>query len=62
VCAALGHNKPRTRRRRQPIRRPEDFRRTQIELGVSAAVVLGLAVSFFLISRSGLDSPRADSA
>jgi uncharacterized membrane protein (DUF373 family) len=38
----------------------EDFRRSQIELGVSAAVVLGLAVSFFLISRSGLDAPRAD--
>jgi uncharacterized membrane protein (DUF373 family) len=36
----------------------EDFRRSQIELGVSAAVVLGLAVSFFLISRSGLDAAR----
>jgi uncharacterized membrane protein (DUF373 family) len=32
-----------------------DFRHAQIELGVSAAVVLALAVSFLLISRAGVD-------
>jgi uncharacterized membrane protein (DUF373 family) len=31
------------------------FVRAQIELGVGAAVVLGLAISFLLISRAGLD-------
>jgi uncharacterized membrane protein (DUF373 family) len=31
------------------------FNRSQIELGVSAAVVLALALSFLLISRSSLD-------
>jgi uncharacterized membrane protein (DUF373 family) len=31
------------------------FNRAQIELGVSAAVVLALAVSFILISRAGVD-------
>jgi uncharacterized membrane protein (DUF373 family) len=31
------------------------FVRAQIELGVGAAVVLGLALSFLLISRAGLD-------
>lgn len=33
------------------------FRRTQIELGVSAAVVLALAVALLLISRAGLETP-----
>jgi len=31
------------------------FNRAQIELGVSAAVVLALAVSFILISRAGVE-------
>jgi hypothetical protein len=31
-----------------------DFNRIQIELGVSAAVVLALALSFLLISRAGV--------
>jgi uncharacterized membrane protein (DUF373 family) len=31
------------------------FVRSQIELGVGAAVVLGLAISFLLISRAGID-------
>jgi uncharacterized membrane protein (DUF373 family) len=30
----------------------EQFRRSQIELGVSSAVVLALAVSFFLVGRA----------
>jgi uncharacterized membrane protein (DUF373 family) len=32
-----------------------DFYRAQIELGVGAAVVLGLSISFVLISRAGMD-------
>jgi uncharacterized membrane protein (DUF373 family) len=32
-----------------------EFNRSQIELGVSAAVVLALAVSFILISRAGVE-------
>jgi hypothetical protein len=31
------------------------FRRDQIELGVSAGVVLALAVSYFLVSRGNTD-------
>jgi uncharacterized membrane protein (DUF373 family) len=33
----------------------EAFVRAQVELGVGAAVVLGLAVSFLLISRTGVE-------
>jgi uncharacterized membrane protein (DUF373 family) len=38
----------------------EHFRRSQVELGISAGVVLALAISFFLIARGGLAERNVD--